>query len=157
MKQRHLLSAVFAALAFVSSANAQPPAQEPSTPLGEQMKLINAANRALNPLITAGNADSAIAKVAIIHKAAEEALKYEPAKKSDIPAAEQEKFVTEFRTTLKAFIADVEKLDAALKAGKMDEAKTLHAALRTDQMDAHKQFRRPQAGRGGAPGNPPGR
>ncbi|MEP6833690.1 MAG: cytochrome b562 [Gemmatimonas sp.] len=149
MKQRHIFAAVFCALAFASSANAQTD-DKPTTPLGEQMKLINAAYRALNPLITAGNADSAIAKVAIIHKAAEQALTFEPVKKADVPAAEQEKFVSDFRTTLKSFIGDVEKLDAALKAGKMDDAKTLVAGLRMDQMDAHKQFRKtPPGGRGG--------
>lgn len=156
MKQRYILTAVFCALTFASSAHAQPPADGPTTPLGEQMKQINAAYRALNPLIAAGSADSALAKVAIIHKSADSALKFEPAKKADIPAAEQEKFVSDFRTTLTSFIGDVEKLEAALKAGKMDEAKTLAAALRMDQMDAHKVFRRPQAGRGGAPGTPPG-
>ncbi|MEO7362783.1 MAG: cytochrome b562 [Gemmatimonadaceae bacterium] len=157
MKQRHILTAVFCALTFASSAHAQTPEPGPSTPLGEQMKLINAAYRALNPLITAGSADSAMAKVAIIHKAAEEALKFEPARKADTPVGEQEKFVTDFQTTLKSFIGDVEKLEAVLKSGNVDEAKTLAATLRMDQMDAHKQFRKPQAGRGGAPGTPAGR
>ena len=73
------------------------------------------------------------------------------------PPAEQEKFVADFQTTLKSLIGDVEKVEAALKAGNMDEAKTLAAALRMDQMDAHTQFRKPQAGRGGAPGTPQNR
>ena len=105
MKQRHILTAVFCALTFASSAHAQTPEQGPSTPLGEQMKLINAAYRALNPLITAGSADSAMAKVVIIHKAAEEALKFEPARKADTPVAEQEKFVTDFRRRSRVLLA----------------------------------------------------
>lgn len=141
MKQRHILTAIIGALAFASSAQAQTPEKE-TTPLGAQMKAINAAYRALGPLIEAGSADSALAKVAIIHKSAEEALKFEPVKKADMPAAEQEKFVADYQTTLKSFIVDVDKVDAALKAGKMDEAKTLAAALRVDQMGAHRQFRK---------------
>lgn len=156
MKPRFLIAAAFCALTFASSAQAQgggAPDDKPTTPLGEQMKKINAAYRALGPLIEAGSADSALAKVAIIHSAAEEALKFEPAKKADTPVPDQEKFVGDFQTTLKSFIGDVEKVDAALKAGKMDEAKTLAAALRVDQMAAHKQFRKMPAG--GGRGGPP--
>lgn len=145
MKLRHFVTTAFCALAFVTSAHAQTD-DRPTTLLGDQMKLINAAHRALGPIFAAGSADSAIAKIAIIHKAAEEALKFEPAKKADIPAAEQEKFLADFQTTLKSFIGDVEKVDVALKAGKMDEAKTLFAALRADQMAAHKLFRKPPPG-----------
>ncbi|MEO7997042.1 MAG: cytochrome b562 [Gemmatimonadaceae bacterium] len=154
MKPRYLIAAAFCALTLASSAQAQGGGDDkPTTPMGEQMKLINAAYRALGPLIDAGSADSAMAKVAIIHKAAEEALKFEPVKKADAPAEEQDKFMTDFQSTLKSFIGDVEKVDAALKGGKMDEAKTLAAALRVDQMAAHKQFRKmpPGGGRGGPP------
>lgn len=153
MKHRHIFTAVLSAMFFASAANAQPPGEQgPTTPLGDQMRLINAAYRALGPLIEAGNADSAMAKVAIIHKSAQEALKFEPAKKADIAAPEQEKFVADFQTTLKSFIGDVEKLEASLKAGKMDEAKTLAQALRVDQMAAHRTYRKQPAGRGGPPG-----
>lgn len=160
MKPRHILTAIVCALTLATGAQAQGGGggggggeQGPTTPLGEQMRMMNAAYRALGPLIEAGNADSALAKVAIIHKGATEALKFEPAKKADTPAAEQEKFVADYQTTLKAFIADVEKVEAALKAGKMDEAKPLAANLRMDQMAAHRQFRKmpPGGGRGGSP------
>lgn len=159
MKTRHLVTAVICALTLATGAQAQggggggAAEQGPTTPLGEQMRLMNAAYRALGPLIDAGNADSAMAKVAIIHKGAEEALKFEPVKKADTPPAEQEKFVADFQTTMKAFIVDVEKVEAALKAGNMAEAKTLAAALRVDQMGAHRQFRKmpPGGGRGGSP------
>ena len=151
MKNRHILTAVICALAFASSAGAQTD-DKPTTLLGEQMKAINAAYKALGPFIEAGNADSAMAKAEIIHKSAAEGLKFEPVKKADIPDAEQAKFVSDFHTTLTSFIGDVEKLQAALKAGNMDEAKTLAAALKVDQSAAHKQFKKaPAGGRGGAP------
>ena len=104
-------------------------------------------HRALGPIIEAGNKDSALVLVAIIHTAGGEALKLEPEKKADIPAEEQAKFVADYQTSMKAFIADVEKVDAALKAGNMDEAKTAAAALRVDQMNSHRQYRkRPPGG-----------
>lgn len=160
MKTRSILAAAFCAMTLAVSANAQGGGggggggrggepQGPTTPLGDQMRLINAAHRAIGPLFEAGQADSVAAKITIIHNAATEALKFEPAKKADTPAAEQEKFVADYQTTLKAFIADVDKVDAALKAGKVDEAKTLFGQLRMDQMAAHRQFRKMPAGRGG--------
>ena len=154
MKPRYLVAAALCAFTLATTAHAQggAPDDKPTTPLGEQMKAMNAAYRALGPFIEAGNADSALAKVAIIHKGAEEALKFEPVKKADVPAAEQDKFVMDFQTTLKSFIGDVEKVDAALKAGNMEEAGKLAAALKVDQMAAHRQFRKmpPGGGRGGS-------
>lgn len=158
MKHRQLLAAVACAFTFAVNAQAQggppggaPPANDkPTTPLGNQMRAINGAYRALGRLIEAGNKDSALVQVAIIHQAGEEALKYEPEKKADVPADEQAKFVAEYQASMKAFIADVEKVDAALKAGNMEDAKTATAALRMDQMNSHRQFRKPQP-------RPPGR
>ncbi|MEO7362101.1 MAG: hypothetical protein ABI120_17355, partial [Gemmatimonadaceae bacterium] len=68
MKPRYLVTAVLCALTFATTAQAQggAPDDKPTTLLGEQMKAINAAYRALGPLIEAGSADSAMAKVAII-------------------------------------------------------------------------------------------
>lgn len=160
MKQRHILAAVFCAIACVSSAQAQggPPGggapQGPTTPLGEQMRLMNGAFSNLNRLIEAGAADSALAAVHVIHAGATEALKHEPAKKADTPAAEQEKFVADYQATMKAFIADVEKVEAAIKAGKMDDAKAAAAKLGADRSEAHPKFRKmpPGGGRGGSSG-----
>ena len=69
---------------------------------------------------------------------------------------EQAKFVADFQTQMKNFIADIGKLEAALKAGDNDAATKLVDTLNADQRQGHTDFR-PARGRGpGGPGGPGG-
>ena len=69
-------------------------------------------------------------------------LKLDPAKKADIPADQQAKFVADYQAKMKAFIADVNKVEAALKAGNNDEAAKLLQSLKQDQDEGHKEFQK---------------
>lgn len=140
MKLRHFATAVLCALVVGSAAPVQ--AQAPKTPLAQNMKKLNSAYKALGRAIRAGTAPEALTQVAIIRDQAEASLKLQPARKSEIPDGEQSKFVADYKSTMEAFLVDVKKLEAALKAGNMDEAKTLNTALKTDQTKAHKQFKK---------------
>jgi hypothetical protein len=117
--------------------------KEPASALDEQMEEINAAYRKLGRQIAdpAKNADS-LKQVAIIREHATASLKLEPKKKADLPAPEQAKFVAAYQDKMKAFVAEVGKLEAALKAGKNEDAAAVLKALKQAQEDGHKEFRR---------------
>jgi soluble cytochrome b562 len=115
--------------------------KEPGTPLSEQMEKIGGAYRKLGNLVKdpTKNAD-ALAQVAIIKEAAAAAAKFEPAKKNDLPAADQAKFVADFQSELKVFTALVGKLEAALKANDNAAAQKLVDELKEQRNKDHKQF-----------------
>ena len=117
--------------------------KEPTTELGDKMEKLNGAYRKLGkqaPDATM-NADS-LKQVAIIKEAAAAALKLEPAKKKDLPEAEQAKFVADYQAKMKEFIATVDKLEAAFKAGDNATAAKLVEDMKTERNDDHKAFQK---------------
>lgn len=58
-----------------------------------------------------------------------------------IPEADREKFVADYMAKMKDFLAEVQKLEIALQAGKNDEAATILARLGTMQKEGHREFR----------------
>jgi soluble cytochrome b562 len=139
MKIRNLLASLICALAITAGLQA---ADEPKTPLGEKMGAISRADRALNTALNAGNAADALKQATIIRESAEAVLTLDPVKKNDLPAAEQAKFVADYQRDMKIFIADAIKLEAALKAGNIDEAKALRATLKKEQTAGHKAYKK---------------
>lgn len=152
MKIRSLLALVICALAVVPGIQAQdakPKAAAPDheeTELGERMDKMNSAFRKLRKQIADAtkNQDS-LAAVATLKAGAEESLKFEPAKKADLPAADQAKFVADFQAKMKATIEEIVKLEDALKANNNEEAGKILAKLGDMQKEGHKEFRRPPA------------
>lgn len=142
MKIRKLLVALCLAVS-ATGVQAQEKAAKTETELETKMDDLNAAYRKLGRQINdaSKNADS-LKQVAIIKEAANAALKLEPAKKKEIPAADQAKFVAAYQTKMKSFIGNIDKLEASLKAGKNAEAAELLKALKHDQEEGHKEFRK---------------
>ncbi len=140
MKIRVLLFALACSLAVGPAVRA---ADEPETELGGKMEKMSSAFRALRRQITdaSKNADS-LAKVATIRQNAEAAIKLEPAKKVEIPAADQKKFVADYQADMKKFIELCGKLEAALKANNNEEAGTLLAAMGDAQKQGHKGYKK---------------
>jgi cytochrome c556 len=140
MKIRLLLIAVVCAL---TPGRAIFAADEPETELGAKMEKVGGAFRALGRQITdaSKNADS-LQRLAVIKENLTAGLKLEPAKKAEIPAADQKKFVADYRAEMKKFLELVEKTEAALKANNNAEAEKLVATMRDDQKKAHKQFKK---------------
>jgi hypothetical protein len=130
-------------LAPAMSFGADAKAAKEHTALEDQMEEMNAAYRKLGRQIAdpAKNADS-LKQTAIIREHATAAMKLEPIRKADVPAPEQAKFVADYQAKMKAFIAELGKLDEALKAGKNEEAAALLKVLKQAQEDGHKDFRR---------------
>ena len=140
MKIRLSLIAVVCALAVGTGIRA---ADEPETELGTKMEKVGGAFRALRRQISdsSKNADS-LARLATIKENLTAGLKLEPAKKAEVPAAGQKKFVDDYRADLKTFIGLVEKVEAALKAGNNDEAAKLVTQMGDDQKKAHKLYKK---------------
>lgn len=144
MKIRSLLLTLIAALVIAPGVRAQSKKDaEPETELGKRMEKMGGAFRKLRRQIedSSKNADS-LAQLAIIKENAQASLKYEPALKSEKPAAEQAKFVAAYQAKLKDFIALVGKVEAALKANNNAEAAKLCGQMGDTQKESHKEFQK---------------
>lgn len=118
-------------------------AADAETELGGKMEKMGGAFRAIRKQITdpSKNADS-LAKVVTIRQNAEAALKLDPALTKEKPAAEQKKFVENYRAEMKKFIELCGKLEAALKANNNAEAEKLCAAMGDASKAGHKEFKK---------------
>ena len=146
MKIRILLIPLICVLAAVLSVQAQDKgakSTESETELETKMEEINAAYRKLNRQVkdSEKNADS-LEQVSIIKQNATAALKLEPKMKAEISAADQAKFVADYQAGMKDFVANVAKLEAALKADKNEDAENMMKTLKQGQKDGHKQFKK---------------
>ena len=140
MKIRLILATLACALMTVPAVSA---ADEPETELGGKMEKMSSAFRPLRRQIAdaSKNADS-LAKLATIKENAQAALKFEPAKKVEIPAAEQAKFVADYQAEMKKTIELIGKVEMALKANNNAEAEKLLGAVGDAQKAGHKQFKK---------------
>ena len=139
-----LLSALLALpTMFAQEGGKKKMEKEPETELGTKMEKLNGAYRKLGRQINdaSKNADS-LAQVAIIKESATAALKLEPVKKKDLPAADQAKFVADFQAEMKTFLGLVDKLEAALKANDNAAAAKLVDELKTERNEDHKKFQK---------------
>ena len=144
MKIRLLLITLACALAAAPGVQAQAPAPKRAfdTPLSDQMAKMNDAFTALRANITDAtkNADS-LKQIATIKTAATAGLKFEPAKKAEIPPADQAKFVSGFHEQLQMLIDQAGKLETALKAGDNAAAAKLLDDLGATQKAGHKEYK----------------
>lgn len=126
---------------FAQEGGKKKESKEAETELGGKMEKIGGAYRKLGRQINdaSKNADS-LALVAVIKQNATAALKLEPVKKKDIPAADQEKFVADYRSEMKVFLGLVDKLEAALKANDNAAAAKLVDELKDERNENHKKF-----------------
>ena len=146
MKIRLLLAALICASISLPAVHAQDgkakKGKAPETELGRHMDKMNGALRTLRAQVSdaSKNADS-LAQVAIIKENATASLRLDPAKKAEIPAADQAKFVSGYRDQLQSLITLVGKLEMALKAGKNTDAAKLLEELGAAQKAGHKEYK----------------
>ncbi len=140
LRIRHL--GVVAALSLSLTRVAYGQQEEEKTPLGKKMTAINTAFKAVGRQIDdpTKNADT-MEQLNIIETNAKAALTLEPAKKEKVPAADQAKFMADYKAGMNKFIESVGKMRAALKAGKNADAAAWVDSLKTLQRDSHKDFR----------------
>lgn len=142
---RQFGAAVVFTLALAGTAHAQQ--DEPKTPLGKKMAAMNTAFKAVGRQIEdASKNANTLEQLAIIETNAKAALTMEPEKKGQVPAAGQAKFVADYQAGMKAMLATLDKLKAAVKAGNNADAAKLYDELRKEQRDGHREFRIRKAG-----------
>lgn len=142
--QKLLLACLLAVpLAPLHAQPAPPAGHHEEIELEDKMDAIRGAFNKLRKQISdpASNASS-LELVAKLRKAAEESIALAPARAADVPEADRAGFVEKYQAGMKAFVAEVAKLETALKDGKNDEAATILAKLGALQKEGHKEFRR---------------
>lgn len=118
-------------------------AKEP-TALEEQMDRMGAAFRKLRR--QAGEAaknESSLELVATMRQVATQALVLTPAKAAEVPEAERAKFTAGYQEQMKRFIAALDSLAQALKAGENAAALKLVGELGALQKSGHKEYKKP--------------
>ena len=142
---RQLGTALILALSVAGTAQAQQ--DEPKTPLGKKMAAMNTAFKAVGRQIEDPSKNaSTLEQIAIIENSAKASLTMEPEKKEKIPAGEQAKFVSDYQAEMKQLLTIVEKLKAAVKAGKNAEAVKIVDDMKAAQREGHREFRLRKAG-----------
>ena len=142
MKIRTLLLSLICVTASVPVAvNAAE--KEDQTVLGSHMEKMSGAFRKLRKSVVdaSQNAES-LKLVATMKTEAAASLKEEPAKKAEIPAADQAKFVADYQKGMKDMAAKIDALEAALKANKNDDAAKIVEEMAAAQKQGHKAFKK---------------
>jgi soluble cytochrome b562 len=143
MKIRILLCLLTLGLAVVPGLRAQDAKKDDQTELGAKMEKISGAFRKLRgALADATKNDDSLAQVAIIKENATAALKLKPAKLADIPDADQAKFIADYQAEMNKLLDSVNQLEAALKAGKNDDAQKIYQQMGQIQKEGHTEFRK---------------
>ncbi len=148
LRLRQFGAACVLALAISSVAHAQQ--EEDKTPLGKKMSAMNAAFKAVGRQIDdASKNANTLEQLTIIETNAKAALTMVPAKKEQVPAADQARFQSGYEAGMKEFLVAVAKLKVSIKAGKNTEAVATYDEIKGLQRDGHKEYRIKKAG---APG-----
>jgi hypothetical protein len=112
--------------------------------IGEQMEMIGKTFRSLrrearDPANNAKAADL----VAKMLKGAQASLGKTPSWTAEQPADKQEAFVASYEKEMKVFVGLLTDLEKAFRDGNHDKAGELIQALRDQQRDSHKAFKKP--------------
>ena len=135
MKLTHLLTIAALALALPAFA-------EEETPLGKEMEKASKAQKALGRASKEGKVTKdMVSKVAEIKAAFEAALKLEPAKAKDVPAAEKAKFLADYKAAMEAAIKDVDALKVAVESEKAEDVAKALEKLNNGKKEGHKAFK----------------
>ena len=127
---------------LAACAIAVPAFAEEDTPLTKEMEKLNKAIKAIKRNVAdAGQKDANLAKLAEAKAANTAALKFEPAKTKDVPAAEKAKFLSGYKTAMEEAGKSLDALKTALEGGKTDDAKALLEKLDGQKKDGHKKYK----------------
>lgn len=138
MKIRVLLVTLLATAISVAGLQAA----EDTTPLGQRMEKMGKAERAIRSAVADPTKNQeTLVQVAAMRAAAEEALTFEPAKKAELSADQQAKFVANYKDKMKGFIEQLGKLEAALKANDNAAAQAAFASLGQAKKEGHTEYK----------------
>jgi soluble cytochrome b562 len=140
LRFRHLGTMLVLALCISRAVSAQ--TDEEKTPLGMRMSAMNGALK----LITAQVADpslnaSTLEQVGILKSNATEAMTFRPEKTGQMPDAEQERFLLDFRAGISLLLITVDSLKVAVESGRNTDAARIVDAMKQQQREKHSVFR----------------
>ena len=137
MKLKHLFT-LLAAFAIAVPAFAA----DDDTPLAKEMGKISKALKFINRSIgDASKKDECLAKATEAKAANVAALKYEPAKTKEVPAAEKAKFLAGYKSSMEEAGKNLDALKTAIEAGKTDDVKAILDKLNGEKKEGHKKFK----------------
>jgi ASC-1-like (ASCH) protein len=114
---------------------------EEDTPLAKEMKTVNKNLRTLKRQVEdASKKDENLALIAAAKKSIEASLKLEPAKTKDVAAGEKAGYVDKYKAQMTDLSKSFDELEAAVKAGKADDAKKIFEKLSEQKEKGHKDF-----------------
>ena len=144
---------ILASLALALSTSGVLRAESPFTPLPakekhehseleEQMETMRSAFGKLRKQVADASLNaSSLELAAKLKKSAEASIALTPARAASVPEADRAKFIEGYQAGMKALVAEVEKLEAALQADNNTEAAAIVAKLGAMQKDGHKGYR----------------
>ena len=136
-----LVATLIAGAFFATTTLGQAPDDQKKTPLAKEMSGMARDFRALRKMVNdPTQKDAALALVKDMEDHATKAETYEPAKTKDIPPADHDQFITDYKKQIDGLIADFQKLDDAISAGNTADAAALLDKINMDKRDGHKKF-----------------
>jgi soluble cytochrome b562 len=116
-------------------------AADDDTPLTKEMKAQNKSLRTLKRQVDdASKKDDNLALIATAKKSVDAAAKLDPAKTRDIPAGEKAAYLDKYHAEMKELAKTWDDLEAAVKDGKVDDAKKIFEKLADQKEKGHKDF-----------------
>jgi soluble cytochrome b562 len=119
----------------------QAPVRADDTPLAKNMSGMNKLLRTLKRQIgDAAKKDENVGIIGKIKTSIAEAAKLEPKQTKDIPEAEKAAYLEKYKTQMAELNKTFEAIEAAVTAGKADDAKALFDKLSEQKEKGHKDF-----------------
>jgi len=116
-------------------------AADDDTPLAKEMKAMNKSLRALKKSAAdASKKDENLALITGIKTHLDAAIKLEPAKTKDIPAAQKAAYLEKYKKEITELEKTYDDLSAAISAGKSDDVKKAIDKLADEKEQGHKDF-----------------
>jgi soluble cytochrome b562 len=136
-----LTASVLVTIFFATATPGHAQDDRKKTPLAEQMGGISHDIRTLRKMISdPAQKDAAVALVKDMEARATKAETFEPSKAKDIPPADHDQFIADYKKQMEGLIADFKKLEDAVSAGNAADAGALLDKLNSDKREGHKKF-----------------
>ena len=114
---------------------------EEETPLSKNMSAMNKSLRTLKRQIAdTSKKDENVAILDKIKTSLTEAAKLQPKKTKEVPEAEKTAYLENYKKQIADLQKTFDEIDAAVKAGKVDDAKALFDKLSEQKEKGHKDF-----------------
>ena len=139
MRSSHfkILALLLSALPSLTHAEAD----KPKTPLGEQMSAMNKSLRTLRRQFNdPAQKEASLGLVVSMEGSAGKAKALVPQKAKEVPEKDREQFIAAYQKKIDELLENFHKLEAAIREGNNDEAKSLMDRAQDLKRKGHEQF-----------------